>query len=154
MELELAFELPPRWPLVPVDVAAFFLDRAPEEIRLEALSVWAWDIAAPNKDRREIRIWRHCLLAVKNPKLEIPAFHNAVLESFLPHRGLRGTELQDLLYCTAQHIAELDAARLLIVERDRLASSGPRASRLYSRDSVVNFLAARSLGTLSSHRVN
>jgi hypothetical protein len=135
-------------------VAAFFLDRAPEEIRLEAEAAWAWDIASPNCGRREIRIWRGCLLAVKNPKLEIPAFHTAVLETFLPHRGLRGTELQNLFYCTNQHIAELDAARLIVVERDRLAQSGPRASKLYTRDSVVNFLAARSLGTLSSARVN
>lgn len=154
LNLDLTFDLPPRWPLVPVDVAAFFLDRAPEEIRLESESAWAWDIASEDCGRKELRIWRNCLLAVKNPRLEIPAFHNAVLETFLPNRGLRGTELQNIFYCTAQHIAELEGDGLLIVERDRAAASGPRASKLYTRDSIVNFLTIRSLGALSSHRGN
>jgi hypothetical protein len=150
LELELKFDLPARWPLVPVDVAAFFLDRAPDEVRLEAESAWAWDIASPQRDRRELRIWRRCLLAVKQPSLTIPEQHAQVLDSFLPRRGLRGTELQNLFYCTTQHIAELDAAGLIVVERDALARSGPRASKLYSRDSIVNFLTARSLSAAAS----
>ncbi len=150
MQTDLTFDLPARWPLVPVDVAAFFLDRAPEEIRMEAEAIWAWDIATPQRDRRELRLWRRCLLAVKQPQLTIPANHQQVLDSFLPKRGLRGTELQNIFYCTTQHIAELDAAGLIVVERDRLAQSGPRASKLYSRDSIVNFLSARSLARPST----
>jgi hypothetical protein len=89
-----------------------------------------------------------CLLAAKQPQLTIPDNHGQVLDSFLPRRGLRGTELQNIFYCTTQHIAELDAAGLIVVERDALARSGPRASKLYSRDSVVNFLSARALAAL------
>lgn len=151
MQLTLpSFDLPARWPLVPVSVAAFFLDRAPEEIRLQSDSVWAWDIASPERDRREVRIWRQSLLALRTPALKVAGRHDAVLEKFLPRRGLRGTELQNLFFCTAQHIAELDAAGLLVVERDRLAASGPRASRLYTRASVAQFLTARVLGALPS----
>lgn len=151
MQLELpSFNLPARWPLVPIDVAAFFLDKQPEELRLEAESTWAWDIAAPDASRREIRIWRNCLLATKKPQMTMPSLHSQVLQTFLPNRGLRGTELQDIFYCTTQHIAELDAAGLLQVERSAAAVSGPRASKLYSRDSIVAFLTSRSLGGILS----
>src|SRR5262245_40516939 len=115
MQLELPpFTLPTRWPLVPVDVAAFFLDRTPDELRLEADSVWAWDIAAPGCERRVLRIWRESLLALKDPRRITPAQHHAVLASILPQRGLRGTDLQNIFYCTGRHIAELEAARQII----------------------------------------
>jgi hypothetical protein len=42
-------------------------------------------------------------------------------------------------------IHDLDEAGLIEVERDRLAQKGPRASRLYSRESIVRFLANRTL---------
>jgi hypothetical protein len=154
MQLEPIFNLPTRWPLVPVDVAAFFLDLTSEEIRLQADSLWAWDISAPGRERRELRIWRESLIAMKDLRRKIPMHHHEVLASFMPKRGLRGTELQGLLYCTAQHVAELDADRQIIVERNRLTGCGPNASKVYTRDSIVNFLKARSLAVFHPDSMN
>ncbi len=141
------FGLPARWPLVPVDVAAFYLNRLPEEVALDCDSLWAWDISSRGAARRQLRLWRNSLLALKHPDagIVIPGKLEQVVEIFLPHRGLRGRELQMIFYCTAQHIAALHSGGFLTVERERQATTGPNASHIYSRQSVADLLTKCSL---------
>jgi len=72
-------------------------------------------------------------------------YEKCVLEFIPASRGLKGTEIQKLFSCGHDLVHDLDAAALLEVERDRVVQKGPRASRLYSRESIIKFLNNRSL---------
>lgn len=144
-EMDPTFTLPARWPLVPVEVAAFYLDRLPEEVLRDCDCLWAWDISAGGGERRQLRLWRDSLIAVRDPagRPDIPGRVDQVIARFLPWGGLRGRDLQQLFFCTAQHISALAAAGILEIQRERQALRGPNATRIYSRDSVKKFLADR-----------
>lgn len=136
---------PLRRPLWPVSAVVFLLGQPADEIvrAAEAGELrFVFDIARPGARRRELRILRDCVL----PGGEEPATLAEAIEKILPHRPLRGVELQMTLACSLQHVRDLDAAGLIKVERERLAPSGPNASRVYSRASVAAFLSARALG--------
>ncbi len=112
----------------------------------------AWDISSgagrPGMARRrELRVFYADVDAVLGGR-PIPALSlKDCLAQFIPAtRGLKGTELQSLWTCGPDLIHDLDAAGLLQVERERAAAQGPRASRLYSRASIVQFLESRFLG--------
>ena len=110
----------------------------------------AWDISS-GKSRRELRVFYADVDAVLAAK-PIPALSlKECIAQFVPAtRGLKGTELQTLWTCGPDLIHDLDAAGLLQVERERVAAKGPRASRLYSRASIVKFLESRFLGVSPS----
>lgn len=97
-------------------------------------------------NRRELRVFYRDGLAVLNQK-PLPALtYEDCLKEFIPvTRGLKGTELQKHFSCGPDLIHDLDAAGLIEVERERLAQKGPRASHLYSRESILRFLANRAL---------
>ncbi len=107
---------------------------------------FAFDISAPGAQRRELRIYRDCVLRTLQPSLPLPEKLADVFETIFPKRGLRSVELQRTLSCSLQLVRDLDDAQLILVERERLAASGPRASRVYTRESIVQFLQARFLG--------
>jgi hypothetical protein len=109
----------------------------------------AWDIGTHTgpKARRELRVFYADVDAVLGgrpiPQLSL----QACIAQFVPAtRGLKGTELQSLWTCSHDLIHDLDDAGLLQVERERAASQGIRASRLYSRESIIQFLTQRFLG--------
>lgn len=108
-----------------------------------------WNISvnpAEPKRRQERRIFYRDALAVLNQNPFEKLTYEECLAEFIPAtRGLKGTELQKFFCCGPDLIHDLDAAGLLEVERERLAQKGPRASRLYSRDSVIRFLTNRAL---------
>jgi hypothetical protein len=106
-----------------------------------------WDISCgERKNRRELRVFYRDGLAVLNRQRLPRLTYEDCIEDFLPRsRGLKGTEIQKLFCCGPNLVHDLDAAGLLAVERDRPAASGPRASRLYSRSSILNFLTIRAL---------
>lgn len=111
-----------------------------------------WDISAGAGQRRELRVF--CLdgLAVLHSQPRPNLTSEQCLDKFLPAtRGLRGAELQRLWTCGPDLIHDLDLAGHLHVEAERLAAQGPRASRLYSRQSIRAFLNRRAVG---DHRLN
>jgi hypothetical protein len=106
-----------------------------------------WDIGSRSQGgRRELRIFYVDVdsILANRPIPTLP--HDDCLRHFVPTRGLKGTELQSLWTCGPDLIHDLEAAGHLSVERDRLAPVGPRASKLYSRDSITAFLQARFIG--------
>jgi len=108
-----------------------------------------WDIGVHNgpKARRELRVFYVDVDAILSNKPVPNLSHTECLKHFIPEtRGLKGTELQKLFTCSPDLIHDLDAAGLLHVERERAAAKGPHASRLYSRASIIQFLASRFLG--------
>ena len=108
-----------------------------------------WDIGVHSKatPRRELRVFYVDVDAVLTNK-PIPTLkHEECTKHFIPEtRGLRGTELQTLWTCGPDLIHDLEAAGHLAVERDRLAATGPRASKLYARASIIAFLHSRFIG--------
>lgn len=108
-----------------------------------------WNISvnpAEFKRRQERRIFYRDGLAILNQKKLSTLTYEECLKEFIPAtRGLKGTELQKLFCCGPDLVHDLEAATLIEVERDRLAEKGPRASKLYSRDSIVRFLTNRAL---------
>ncbi len=100
-----------------------------------------------NSCRRELRVFYADVDAVLAGR-PIPdmSFKECVAQFIPQTRGLKGTELQKLWTCGPDLIHDLDAAGLLQVERERAAAVGPRASRLYTRASIVQFLASRFQG--------
>lgn len=107
-----------------------------------------WDIGCRRKSaRRELRVFAGDVDALLSGR-PIPALeHDDCLKTFLPEtRGCKGTELQLHFTCGPDLIHDLEGGGALVVERDRLAATGPRASKLYSRDSIVAFLRCRFLG--------
>lgn len=108
----------------------------------------AWDISS-GKSRRELRVFYLDVDAVLSGKPIPDLSHKECVEQFVPStRGLKGSELQKLFTCGPDLIHDLDAAGLLQVERERAAAVGPRASRLYSRASILQFLESRFQGDL------
>ena len=93
-----------------------------------------------------MRIFRDCVLKTLKPELPLPSKLTEVFDTIFPKRALRGVELQRTLSCSLQLVRDLDDAQLITVERERLAASGPRASRVYSRESIIAFLQSRFLG--------
>jgi hypothetical protein len=59
--------------------------------------------------------------------------------------------LQIHFTCGPDLIHDLEAAGALVVERDRLAPTGPRASKLYTLASISAFLSSRFLGIPSEN---
>jgi len=106
-----------------------------------------WNIAAGGKKfKRELRVFYRDGLAILNKQpLSNITYEKCVLEFIPASRGLKGTEIQKLFSCGHDLVHDLDAAALLEVERDRVVQKGPRASRLYSRESIIKFLNNRSL---------
>ncbi len=97
--------------------------------------------------RRELRVFYLDGLAIIHNEPRPELSYEQCLASFIPEtRGLKGTELQRLWTCGPDLIHDLDAAALLQVERERAAAVGPRASRLYARESIIAFLTDRALG--------
>lgn len=109
----------------------------------------AWDIGSRRgkNARRELRVFCMDVEALLGGQPMPDLEHDDCLKLFLPAtRGCKGTELQLHFTCGHDLIHDLDAAGELAVERDRLAQVGPRASRLYSRDSIFAFLRRRFQG--------
>jgi hypothetical protein len=108
-----------------------------------------WDIgtAAGRRARRELRVFYVDVDAILTNK-PIPTLeHDDCLNHFLPQtRGVKGTELQSFFTCGPDLIHDLEAAGQIVVERERMAAVGPRASKLYSRVSIVDFLRKRFIG--------
>jgi len=155
LQLELpGLKIEARRPLLPVEAVIFLSNQNPDEIAADCergLFKYAFDISAPGAARRELRIYRDCVLHLVQPKLPLPKDLAEVFDAILPKRGLRSTELQRTLSCSLQLVRDLDDAQLIKVERERLAVSGPRSSRVYSRASIVAFLQSRFLGTPTSN---
>ncbi|HVU07648.1 MAG TPA: hypothetical protein VHG89_03795 [Verrucomicrobiae bacterium] len=150
MQLELTgLAIEARRPLLPVEAVVFMVNRDGDEIAADCergMFKFAFDISTPGAQRRELRIYRDCVLQSLQPKLALPEKLSDVFERIFPHRGLRGVELQRTFSCSLQHVRDLDDAALITVERERLAASGPRASRIYSRQSIITFLQSRAIG--------
>lgn len=132
-----------------MEAVIFLANQNPDEIAADCergIFKYAFDISAPGAARRELRIYRDCVLHLVQPELKLPKDLAALFETILPKRGLRSTELQRTLSCSLQLVRDLDDAQLIKVERERVAASGPRSSRIYSRASIVEFLQSRFLG--------
>jgi len=113
-----------------------------------------WDIGSRSgkNARRELRVFSGDVDAMLSGKPMPTLTHAECLKAFLPStRGLKGTELQIHFTCGPDLIHDLEAAGALAVERDRLAPTGPRASKLYTLASIVSFLELRFLGIPSQN---
>lgn len=107
-----------------------------------------WDIGASKrgkKQKRELRVFYQDGIAILN-STPLPKFtYEKCLADFLPSgRGMRSTELQKIWCCHQNLIHDLEELGLLQVERDARAATGPNASKLYSRASIVSFLTNRA----------
>lgn len=114
---------------------------------------WAWDIGASrDRKRKEVRVLAHCIVEqaygpIKSvgPTSEL-TFAQVVDLVVSHHRAnILGTELQRMFACSPQHIADLGQSKELSRIAEQLPSSGPAASRHYTRESVVRFLETRRI---------
>lgn len=104
---------------------------------------FAWNIAAPGAEQKEIRVWRNAALAFRRNERLPTITDEDVYRLILPNRDLRSTELQRILSCSHPHITTLRP--LLVVTREPLQADGPNAFTVFSRDSIVEFLRSRRL---------
>ena len=104
---------------------------------------FAWDIAAPNTTRREVRVWRAAALAAHREEPMPRVTEDDVYRLILPNRDLRSTELERILSCTHQHIYAL--APLWTIVRAPAQADGPHSFSVFERNSVIAFLRARRL---------
>ena len=110
----LQLQLSHRTALVTVDTARAVLGVDAETIAVridEGALRWVFDIALPQADRRELRVWAASLIAPD----QMPRDAARVLSCILGHNRptMRGGELEHLLLCSAQHIQRLHEAGLL-----------------------------------------
>ena len=116
-----------------------------------------WDIGARASHsatgaRRELRVFCGDVDALLAGRPIATLKHDDCLKQFLPAtRGCKGTELQLHFTCGPDLIHDLEAAGALVVERERQVAVGPRASKLYTRDSIYAFLRSRFLGIASQN---
>ena len=122
------------------------LDRDEDEI-LHAVESgdlgWAWDIAVPTAERREIRIWRESLLALAAGKRDPDLEPHAVIARILPPAHIRSPQLQRLWSCSSTHIHALLDSDAIAVEAAPVARSGPQSYTLIRRESIAAFLSNR-----------
>jgi hypothetical protein len=152
-QLELSLTLPAARTLIPLEAVMVLTDRS-EDAVIELMDCgalpWAWDIARAGADRRELRIWRDCLVAwLANPcetyrqqRFSMES-EEAVLASLFPHGRpeQRGTELQRMFSCGHSHIINLIADGLLTSTTE--IRTGPNGSPRITRLSVIQFLQSR-----------
>jgi len=146
---DIRLELRKLRPLLPVSFCSVLFDKNFLSIAADCESGFfrfSFNISTSGAARSELRILRDCVLYRLNPCWPEPKTLPDVFDLILPHRGIRGTELQRILGCAHQHVSTLDSASLIQVERERLAADGPNSSRVYSRQSIVDFLSSRFLG--------
>jgi hypothetical protein len=143
----IAVQIPAARPLVPVEAAMVILDRDEDEIlhAIESGSLgWAWDIAAPSAERRELRIWRDSILTLAASQMEEANLDpERVIARVLPPNDLRSPQVQRLCSCSGTHIHALMEAGVFEVIQPPAAPSGPRSYSILSRDSVARFLRSR-----------
>lgn len=139
-------------PLVPLEFFAVALDQDMRSLidDVDAGTFGhAWDISARTCDRgrRELRVFHLDGMAILRQE-RLPVLTDAdVLAAIVPEtRGLRGTELQSRWTCGPDLVHDLQAAGHLQIQRNASATVGPRASHLFSRESIVSFLARRAIG--------
>lgn len=148
-ELPLRLQLSASRPLVPVEVAVFALDVPDADAVLlrvggapcvgQALE-WAWDIATPGAERREVRIFWRCLLPGA-PALSEAQVYNEVIPS---HWGrVRGASIYRRWSCSQAHLGNLSAAGC--VQAITAARTGPGGSAEYTRSSLITFLRRRRI---------
>ncbi len=147
LQLNLNIQLPVSRPLVPIEAAMVMLDRDEDQVLclIEAGGLtYAWDIRSQNAERREVRIWRDCLLASINgsPQPEHP--EDTVLNSLVPHTAeIRSTQLRRIFTASQGHIQNLINQGLLHGLNE--ACTGPNGYVRVQRASVVNFLRNRRI---------
>lgn len=136
-------------PLVPLEACQVLLDR--DEDAVLALVEkgdlgWAWDIRTPSAIRREVRVWRESLLELMGAdRAEHHGTALAVLDTFLPHRDIRLTEIARWLSCSSSHVSNLLRDGCLALAGERPDHSSVAAVTRVTRASVVSFLDGRRM---------
>lgn len=146
LDLTLTSQIAAARPLVPVEACMVILDRDEDEI-LRAVETgalgWAWDVAMPGTDRRELRVWRESVAALAARRREEDLPPETVLGRILPPVDVRSPQLQRVFSCSQTHLANLIEAGMFDVVAEPRAASGPHSWTLLSRDSVARFLRSR-----------
>ena len=142
----IAIQLPAARPLVPVGAAMVILDRDEDEI-LHAVENgalgWAWDIATPGAERRELRVWRDSIVTLATMAKPELLEAEEVMARIVPPGPIRSPQLQRLLSCSSTHVHSLIDAGVFDVEQGPGAPSGPQSYTLLRRSSVIRFLRGR-----------
>lgn len=135
----LQLQLSHRTALVTVDTARAVLGVDAETIAAridEGTLRWVFDLALPQAERRELRLWAGALIAPEH----VPANAERVLTAIIGHTRptMRGAEVEQLFLCSAQHVARLHDLRLLTGEI-------VGHTRQITTASVTSFLRARCI---------
>lgn len=140
-------KVPPARPLAPLEGAMWILDQKEDEL-LHACEdgtlPFAWDIATPTAERRELRILSESIVAIATGKPQ-PVYRDMedLVDELVPHRDMRSSELQRFFSCSSSHLSHLLRAGCLAAASVRRAESGVNAATLITRASVVAFLVSR-----------
>lgn len=141
--------LPLSRPLVPMEALLTLLDRDEDQVLSEIERGglgWAWDIRTQGAARREVRVWRDSVMEYMQgvpPRASGSAL--AVLDTFLPHRDVRLTELQRWFSCSNTHVCNLLRDACLTVAGPRPEHSSVTAVTRITHASVVAFLESRRI---------
>ncbi len=114
---------------------------------------WAFDIGAVhNRARKEIRVLAHCAIerahgSIKSIGPTANVNFSAMIELVLPHHRstLRGVELQRMLSCAPNHVADLARCGAIERVRESIPTTGPLSSPRFTRESVIRFLEKRRM---------
>jgi len=104
---------------------------------------WAFDIATPGARKREIRIWRRCIMLRQGGDFTAEATIADVLEDILPKPHLptiRAVSLCRAFNCSSSHIGHLISLGCL---QEEASDRGITVTRILTRSSVERFLAER-----------
>ena len=147
-EMRFLSELPPGRPLVPMEVALFFLDTDAADVlaRMEDGRIsHAWDIGL-GREKRELRFYWRSLMSARQSQIgnrQSPILDEAVYADVIPTNWQRPRA--SLLYrrwtCSPQLLADLMTGLHLraITEAHRGETGSPEILR----DSVIDFLKTR-----------
>lgn len=83
-------------------------------------------------------------MAVLNKQKQPDLMLKQILDSFLPARDLRSTELKRIFCCSHQLVYRL--APQFVVARAPLKKDGPNAFTVFKRESIYKFMASRFMG--------
>lgn len=135
-------------PLIKLSSCEDFFDRDYDSLAADAeagIFLFAWNIAQPDAQRRELRVWRDSAMAVWHNRPLPKITEDDVYRLILPMRDIRSTELMRIFSCSQELVRDLDTTRCLIPKCPRRAEDGPNAYTLYERAGIESFLRSRRL---------
>jgi hypothetical protein len=163
IQREFDLKLPTGRPLVPIEAIMVLLDKSEDDV-LNLIECgflrWAFNIAAPDAERRELRVYRESVLDYLHDAHQQSSYYafdpdaalERVITAILPpgtQPTFTASKFARRLTCSSQHVLNLIDAR--VIPTMTVRRRGPNGSPLIERFGARAFLRSRCAAVLTKN---